>query len=362
MKKILGVIAVVTIITFIGCKKTNEKNPNQPLFDITFTEEPQVTKLSQLFPDARLVKLETNDSSLVGARNMKVILRDGVFYIRSLNEIIMFDADGNYLDKLSHHGGGPGEYERIADFDVVDNNGHKEVWIANYGMILRYDAETKKHIADIKPQFSNSNTSIWNMSYVNDSSILVTSNDELWIKVLDTDGNVRHEFMNIDFANSGESPVAFRRHGNLVYCPIIETNTVAVYYIDADTLGLRPIINPNEKFVTMKDHTDAYESQGMMGFGRYIRENFITFHGLANHGNDVLITFATPEGKQYLGVSKGGETKFYTFDEGATLENDLVPTADTWYPVTNIASQNDNGFILIMEGDEDENPYLLTIE
>lgn len=362
MKNIISIILLTFLLSLISCRKDDKDSMNKPLFDITFVEKPQTTKLSQLFPDARLVKLETNDSSLVGTRNMKVIFRDGVFYIRSLNEIIMFDADGNYTGKLSHQGGGPGEYDYISDFDVVDYKGHKEIWIPDFNEILRYDTDSKKHLGTIKLQDGNTKFGINDIFFVNDSSILVTTNDSLYFKAIDDKGNIRREFLELDFANSAHSSIAFHRLGNLVFNPISGTNEAAVYYIDADTFGLRPIINPNDRFVTMKANTDAYESQGMSGQYKYIKENYIEIMCVAAHGNDALINFSTPEGKRYLGVSRDGKTQFYTVGDGTTIENDLVSEPDSYYPITIIACHNDNGFLMELDTESEENPYLLVIE
>lgn len=362
MKRILGTIAVITALTFLGCNNPNKNNSNQPLFDITFVQEPQIAKLSEIFPNARVVKLETNPNSLVGTRNMKIIYRDSLFYIRSLNEIIMFDAAGNYIGKLSHQGGGPGEYDYISDFDIVNYKGQKEIWIPNFNEILRYAVDSKNYIGKINLKSENSKFGLREIFYTNDSSILVTTNDSLYFKVIDDKGNIRREFMEIDFANSASSAIAFHRLGNLVFNQIDGTNEAAVYYIDADTFGLRPIVNPNDKFVTMKANTEAYESQGMTGQYKYIRENYINIMSLAAHENKVLINFSTPEGKKYLGVSKDGKTKFYIIGDESTIENDLIPDSDPIFPVTIIACHNDNGFIMELANNSEENPYLLIVE
>ena len=134
-----------------------------------------------------------------------------------------------------------------------------------------------------------------------------------------------------------------------MYSPIIGANEAVVYYVDADTLGIRPIINPDNRFVTMKANSDAYESEGMMGFRKYIRDNYVYISSVANHGDDMLITLTTPDGKNYLGVSKKGQTSFYTFNEDATLENDLVESAIPLYPLRSLQSISDTGFILQIE-------------
>lgn len=362
MRKFICMLLFAALLGLIGCGKGNKNNQSGPLFDVTIDETPQTAKLSELFPDAKLVKLETNDSSLLVYGNMRIIYRDGIFYIRSANQITMFDGDGKYIGRISHHGGGPGEYERLSAFDVVRHNGRNEVWIPNNGEILRYEVETDKYVGSIKPRFNNQDAVIRDIFYVNDSTVLAATDDEVRIKVIDPDGNIRREFMEYDVANSGTGPIAFRRNGNLVYSPVVYTNQAVVYSIDADTLGFRPLINPDDKIVTMKARTDAYESEGMMGFNQYTRENYISIMGLANHGDDVLISFLTPDGKRYFGVSKNGETRFYTYGEEGTLENDLVPGANYLYPVTMASSQNDTGFILNIEGEGDDNPYLLVIE
>lgn len=48
---------------------------------------------------------------------------DGLFYILNGDkQLLVFDNDGLFVRQISSHGGGPGEYEVISDFDVNDDH------------------------------------------------------------------------------------------------------------------------------------------------------------------------------------------------------------------------------------------------
>jgi len=92
---------------------------------------------SQLFDTVRYVKLETKDDILV-ASIAKIQFFKNNFYIldSKQNVLFVFSETGNFLRKIGEIGDGPGEYHRIADFDL--NNDQIYLFDPNKN-VLKYD-------------------------------------------------------------------------------------------------------------------------------------------------------------------------------------------------------------------------------
>lgn len=76
-----------------------------------------------LIKDIRIVRLETNDSVLVG-RIDKVLIHDGKIYIGDFyasQSLFIFDMQGKAIRKISRKGRGPGEYIQLRDFLSTTN-------------------------------------------------------------------------------------------------------------------------------------------------------------------------------------------------------------------------------------------------
>lgn len=98
-----------------------DENAPVPFVDLD-KEYPKKTIYIEDLADVRYVPLETNDSCLISFPS-KIVMRDSLIIITDSqqNEIYFFNTDGKYLNKISHKGSGPQEYNRIyqscVDFD-----------------------------------------------------------------------------------------------------------------------------------------------------------------------------------------------------------------------------------------------------
>lgn len=141
MKRIFGYLAALAVLVIVAAcsnsRKTSDtadtnaadtlvadiydENAPVPFVDLD-KEYPKKTIYIEDIADVRYVPLETNDSCLISYPD-KIVMRDSLIIItdRQQDEIFFFNADGKYLNKISHKGSGPMEYNGIyqscVDFD-----------------------------------------------------------------------------------------------------------------------------------------------------------------------------------------------------------------------------------------------------
>lgn len=102
----------LALIGLLSC--TGEKNTDVlPTVDLTDVTNRTEIKLSDVTSDVTYVKLETNDSCLIG-NNFQLYADDQYIFSFSNGQIYLFDRkDGHFVRAISKRGEGPGEYSRI---------------------------------------------------------------------------------------------------------------------------------------------------------------------------------------------------------------------------------------------------------
>ncbi|MFA5045603.1 MAG: 6-bladed beta-propeller [Paludibacter sp.] len=109
----INICILVLLLTLNGCRK--EKN-NGICINIEQRDE---VSMSDIFSKIEIVRLETNDKSLI-KEILKIIVFDNKYFIFDFpkSEILVFNAHGSYLTKISNRGNGPDQYINISDFDI----------------------------------------------------------------------------------------------------------------------------------------------------------------------------------------------------------------------------------------------------
>lgn len=91
---------------------------------------------------SKIVKLETIDENLIGGLT-QIELYDNKFYILDkylyASNLLIFDLDGNYLNKIGTRGGGPMEYLNISSFFIDEKEGVINVVDGLTFTIIQYD-------------------------------------------------------------------------------------------------------------------------------------------------------------------------------------------------------------------------------
>jgi len=134
MKKLLICFCVCL---FVSChSKENEIS----LIDDFSLNIPFAKDIDDLLgKNVKAIQLDTTTEALVGGI-CKIIKHESHFFILcEERRILHFDHDGKYISSLDKKGGGPGEYSRIDDFNLLTINGNTELWICDVKRIRKYN-------------------------------------------------------------------------------------------------------------------------------------------------------------------------------------------------------------------------------
>ncbi len=354
-------VAIFTALLSCSPKDAEQAESLFPTANVTAGEK--VDALSAIFPDYRLIPLETNDSCLIDSKRIKILKRDSCYYVQSYNDILKFDGDGKFVEKLSKVGNARDEYPIILDFDIADINGRPEIMIAANKTIKRYDADTFGFIGDIKGE-----EYINQLHYVNDSTILTVSPDDVVFKVMTLGGKTRKSFMEKDLANAGQKLVQFRRlgDGRIAY-QLDDTNNAVVYDEKSDSFSYSTLIPAPGKVLTVDDNREYFERYGFREQPKKISSEFICISSFQTNGDAYVITCFHPDAVKTMTAGNKDESVAYVYSDNGigNLEND-IQTSDMLFLSTLTCCDSDDGFLFMIPGESfadesmaDQNPVLL---
>lgn len=323
-------------------------------------------KLSELLTSVEYIPLETNDSCLLD-NFAKYIYCENHIYASTKNEIIKFNNSGAYISKLSRLGESPSDYTTINDFDIVQRDGNREIWIAHQKGISRYDAQTSIFLGLIKTDYS-----VLQFKYLSDNTIILCTPGEYSFYLCDMNGKLRNKFLPNDPANLTHQLVQFVTINNKVIYNIGETDDAICYNEDLDQLEIIKMVSGIDKLVTREKNRKYMEQYGYLQRSKNIRKDFNILMGYRQVNNKVLLLFFTPKGQELFIQN---EEQWDKYKPESTIENDLFPNIVCRFFITMIACEyydNDNTLMGLFRAselaghtingktiDEDDNPILI---
>lgn len=114
--KFYGLILLIAVSSF-SCNSPKVRDSKSIVVDYKGFED---VVIEESFSNISFVKLEDNDLVTVGNVG-RVIVSDSSLFIESDDQISEFSLEGEFKRTLFEQGFGPAEYERIADFQIIDN-------------------------------------------------------------------------------------------------------------------------------------------------------------------------------------------------------------------------------------------------
>lgn len=110
------------------CSSPNNQNNvgSQSIDRITInideSQSQELFPINKVFKNPKYIQLETNSQCLISVID-KIIVHNNHFYIldRKEKQILVFDNDGKYIQKVGTIGKGPGEYISLDDFCIEDS-------------------------------------------------------------------------------------------------------------------------------------------------------------------------------------------------------------------------------------------------
>lgn len=127
----------MVLILLCGCKD----NLSHTSFVINSTASimDENTNLSSIVTIKNIIPLETNDNSVIGNLGKILKVKNRIYVLFNRNTLLVFDEKGKFLQKIGSLGQGPGEYQLIGDFDVVDD----AIYLRDYQKLHQYNLQGK---------------------------------------------------------------------------------------------------------------------------------------------------------------------------------------------------------------------------
>ncbi|MCH7408890.1 6-bladed beta-propeller [Belliella sp. DSM 111904] len=132
IKTALCLIWICSSLCF-GCDQN--QTDTLPMIEVDLKKSDELS-LSDVTKDVNLIRLETTiDSYII---NLTDLLHfNDKLYIKSSNQkVLVFDMDGNYIQRLGKEGDGPGEYRFVKS--IMVNEQTNEIYVASTRKVLVY--------------------------------------------------------------------------------------------------------------------------------------------------------------------------------------------------------------------------------
>ena len=307
------IMCVLAVFFCFSCQMQKEKKVESVIVDINLHNSRNYT-IFELIDSVRLIQLETTDESLIGFIS-KIYFDDNklIVFDISQKQVLVFNEDGTFINKIHNVGQGPGEYVAM-DCGLYDNI-NKNIIIYGGKKMLYYTLEGKL-IREIS-RFNN-NAIIRDLVNLPNGNFLCYTYDlrqkdvgknasGLW--KVDSEGNFIHSFFTIKelypiIYNQDNSCLQLLP-GNRIMIRDAQFNEI--YYLDNDSL---------KRIITHKIRNDVLPSFKGLTF---TEEKYIKSLSSQEKEN-YIITFWTDKVE-----------RFYTVYNKITEENILIyPSSSLW--------------------------------
>ncbi|MEC7753317.1 MAG: 6-bladed beta-propeller [Bacteroidota bacterium] len=150
---------ICLIILSIGCSDKNSINTNQ-IFAIEIDESNinQELDISNIFDSLRVTPLDYKTGFIGKIEGIEFFNNNYFIHDSSVDQILIFDLEGNYQNKIYAQGPGPEEYGTINFFDIDKSNNQIVIFDISMGALSYFDFTgkflEKKHLKAICRDFS----------------------------------------------------------------------------------------------------------------------------------------------------------------------------------------------------------------
>lgn len=353
-------VLIVIFILLLACERTHKEVPSSILFDeITEVENYNKTmNLTNIFGNSKIIIFDNHNECKIEGRKSVILKRQKHFYVKSFNEILIFDSDGKYMKKLSRCGMGPEEYEEISDFDVLPEQG--EIWIASKSVINKYDINNLKFKDQIDFGFFVNNFKVFNKQ-----RLIVRTPDEETYKICNDKGGVIDTYLKKDLANSMTHSIEFFVLGNKIIAQLETSNNAACYSVDSKKFDMVQLTNDTIGMQTAEINRKYFDKYGYFDQPKKVREDYRSLFAIRNHGKEVIMVIQNPGNKWDLVTFDGVKSKKYRYfpKDESVITNDLSKVTDLRFLNSLHRTDSDDSFIFIMDNKENEssNPMLLEV-
>ena len=132
-------LLIILILCFVNCSDPQEKHDQAIELDIAGAlKNKKEIKLSQIAESIQYIPLETNPRCILG-KIRKVHLAGALIFVSDLKDLSIFNTQGQFINRISKNGRGPGEYTNIWDFDVLPEHRLIFVYSDRLSKVVVYD-------------------------------------------------------------------------------------------------------------------------------------------------------------------------------------------------------------------------------
>lgn len=342
-------------------QKTNVLFPNMEMpHKEVCTENTKRTDLSDIFKDYKLIPLQTRGNCLLDGQSPKIIKKFNKFFIKSINEILIFNSNGIFLKKLSQCGLGPHEYIEISDFDVVELDNSKEIWIASELRILRYNIDSLTYIDEIPLSFF-----VNTLKYIDNGNIIVSSPDDKVFKIIDISGDIKKTFFDKNTAITGVKPVNFIKINNNIISQLSNSNDAVCYSINDKKFAMIKILQNSGNIETIDIDKKFYQKLGYLKQNPMIWKNYVIISSFRIVGNQSIIILRYPDDSWYMCTSNGETVNSYCYfpEHCSTINNNISPQSLNKFYNTMICGESEDSFLFIVNSPskDNKNPKILEV-
>ena len=248
MKKWISIFFVLLLFV-VNCKNKPKENitlygaTSENLFSesliVDNIDENTVLKFSDIFDSISFIRLETNETALIGsvekiiAVNDKFIILDGII----AKKVLVFHEDGRFLNQIGSKGAGPEEYDAPNDITYDKYNDELLIYVNNHKKIMRFKLDGT-FIGNIKLDFW---TSVVFVIDENKYGLYVNYHNNSQYKgynliVIDRDGKVLNLLMPFDIDSKNISGVdinAFTNYQDKILFSPYYDNKIYEFSIDS---------------------------------------------------------------------------------------------------------------------------------
>lgn len=244
MKNYLIKIAFTLVVMFflITCKTNRQtKDPIIQNFKIQPTEEITISEL--LGKQYTITKLNEVEEERIGRVNKVVIFQQNFFILSDDSRILRFNKDGDYISTLCKMGKGPDEYTRIDDFEVFEDNGILQIWIADHSSIKIFFDNATWEFGDA----INFPLVVNKFTRIDTNHILIMSGqNEKSLALADIEGNILDSYLDQQVPFLTLKPFQFTRYNNSIAFMLGVSNTCVVFDTKTLSFSTMPITDSNE--------------------------------------------------------------------------------------------------------------------
>lgn len=359
MKRLIIIFASIVALLTISCT-SNKKYNNDCIFpEISLNKfVDSETKLSDVFDNSTIIQLETEDDCLIGGRTTKVIKSNDRFFVQSMNEVLMFDALGKFICKLSKVGNGPEEYTDLHDFDIVPQ--YNEIWVSSDKSIIRYKIPSMEFCGKIPLSFFANK-----IKYVGKEMFIALTPDDKVFNLCSISGDVLESYLDKDLANSGERAVQFVKIGDNIVSQLFNSNTAVCYNVENDSFSMRDILSSdNDRISTTEVNKQFYDKYGYLDFSKEVQDKYIGIIGFRKINNQTIMSLRYPKSELAVIIDNGKCVKEYVVNpsDRCPLIDDIFNCQDPLFLMSFASCESDDSFLFVVPNDNPElNPFLLEV-